>query len=829
MGVKIEASLGDAKIITLPMVRNFSTGGGHGPSDTLIEGDRKIATQKWQGHPPVDLRIIGKPQAPLREVVEPRYRGTAEFATRVRLPGMLYVKFLRSPYPRAAIRSLDSAEAEKMPGVHHVLTYRNAPKTNPLQIELMLQGDIVALVAAETEDQAEDAVEAIVVDYLDLPSVPNLASAESENAPDLREGKGNLLQFPASNPNHDPKASARWHHGNIEQGFTDSDIVREFSYYFGGGRVVPMQPYSGVAMWEGDKLTFWGHGQDIYPSREYLAGWLGIDKDNIRFIDKWNGGTFGGVGVRYSPFWGLVAHIAKVTGRPVKAVLSKAEELYSIANKPETFSKFKVGLKRDGKIHALRYEFHMIAGNVETVPQHLAGEVSKNQLELYTARVPHWEQVSYAYKSNTPMVACNRSCTQQEIKWAFEILIDEVAELAGHDPVRFRLANIAQPGYKLSPATDWHTELKKPETENGALTYDSFAVVEVLEESAKLFGWDKRNPKPGSMPGRFKRGMGVGMSQHHPVLQSYHEGEAAFHTERGIVWSADVEMDPTGRVILRSALPDSGTNHDTGMAILIAEMLGISSIDDIKLMWGDSDVAPSTDQWRAGNSCTVQGGAALVAAKKLRAELLDRASPKLGVDSVLLDLKDSTVFVKANPATSINAAELLGGASLRMHGEVKAVPGRALSKGAGACFVEVEVDTWTGQFRLIRVVYAHDAGKIINPFVAISDMEGSFMQSFQIATNAIPYDKEFPGQMHNSIAFLSFPIPTIMEFPDDITQVFIESLEPRWFYGYKGFSETSIGSVPGAIANAIYNATGVRVSHPISAERLLMGLKNDAR
>src|SRR5579871_4154437 len=207
MSYKIEPSLGNAKVITLPMVRNFSTGGGHGPGDTLIEGDRHIATEKWQGFPPVDLAIIGRPQVPLRDVVEPRYLGTAEFATRVRLPGMLYVKFLRSPYPRAAIRSLDTAAAEKVPGVHHVLTYRNAPKTNPLQIELMLQGDIVALVAAETEDQAEDAVEAIAVDYLDLPSIPNIAAAEAENAPDLREGKGNLLQLPAGNPNHDPKAS----------------------------------------------------------------------------------------------------------------------------------------------------------------------------------------------------------------------------------------------------------------------------------------------------------------------------------------------------------------------------------------------------------------------------------------------------------------------------------------------------------------------------------------------------------------------------------------------------------------------------------------------
>ena len=826
MTFKIEPSLGDTKIVTLPMVRNFSTGGGYGPQDTLIEGDRKIVTKKWQGHPPVDLAIIGKPQTPLREVVEPRYRGTAEFATRIRLPGMLYLKFLRCPYPHAAIRKLDTDRAEKMPGVHHILTYRNAPKTNPLRTELMMQGDIVAIVAAESEDLAEDAVEAIAVDYLDLPSVPNLVTAESDDAPDLREGKGNLLQLPRNNPNYHPQASGVWRHGDIDKGFAESDVVREFTYYFGGGRVVPMQPCSAVASWEGDKLTFWGHGQDIYPSRQFLSTWLGIPKDNIRFINKWNGGTFGGFGFRSNlPFWGLVANVAKAAGRPVKMMLTKAEELYSVQHKPETLSKFKVGLTKDGRIHALRYEFHMIAGVTDVPPIHVAGEVSKNQLELYTARTPHWEQVSYAYKSNTPVVGCTRSCTQQEVKWAFENLADELAEISGMDPLAFRLANVARPGDKLSPATDWHDEMKKPETEKGALTYDCFASVEVLEEGAKLFGWEKRNPKPGSAAGRFKRGMGLGISQHHPGNLSYHEGEASFHTEKGAIWSAAVEMEPDGRVILRSALPDSGTNHDTGMAILIAEMLGISSIDSIKLMWGDSDIAPPTEQWASGKTLTVQGGAALVAAEKLRNELIARAAKALEADPATLQLKDGVIRLKSDPQRSITAKELLEGKPLRMLGETRSVQGRSLAKGVGACFVEVEVDTWTGKFRVTRVVYSHDAGKVINPFVAVSDMEGSFLQSFQIATNTIPYDKEFPGQMHDNIAFLSFPIPTIMEFPDEITQVFIESLEPRGFYGYKGFSETSIGSVPGAIGNAIYNATGVRVSHPISAERILMGLK----
>jgi xanthine dehydrogenase molybdenum-binding subunit len=368
--------------------------------------------------------------------------------------------------------------------------------------------------------------------------------------------------------------------------------------------------------------------------------------------------------------------------------------------------------------------------------------------------------------------------------------------------------------------------MKKPELESGALTFDSFASVEVLDEGAKLFGWEKRNPKPGSAPGRFKRGMGLGMSQHHAGHMGYHEEEAPFRTERGTIYSADVEMDPTGRVILRSALPDSGTNHDTGMATVIAEMLGISSIDSIKLLWGDSDIAPPSAEWYGGLTLAVQGGAALVAAKKLRTELLHRAARKLDVDASTLELKDNVIRVKADPQASVTAAELLEGKSLRMHGETKMTGhGRALVKGIGACFVEVEVDTWTGQFRLTRVVYSHDAGKVVNPLIAGADMEGSFMQSFQIATNAIPYDKEFPGQVHNNIGFLSYPIPTIMEFPDEIEQVFVESLEPRWFYGYKSFSETSIGAVPGAIGNAIYNATGVRVSHPITAEGILMGLK----
>ena len=155
--------------------------------------------------------------------------------------------------------------------------------------------------------------------------------------------------------------------------------------------------------------------------------------------------------------------------------------------------------------------------------------------------------------------------------------------------------------------------------------------------------------------------------------------------------------------------------------------------------------------------------------------------------------------------------------------------GRALTRGVGACFIEVEVDTWTGNWRVLRTVYSHDVGLVVNPLVSEADMHGSLMESIQVTTEPIPWDREFPGTRHYSVGFLSYRIPTIMDIPESQTQVFIDSLEPRWFFGKKSFSETTIGAVPGALSNAVYNATGVRIrEHPITRDKIMAGLKAKA-
>src|SRR3989454_9218642 len=216
---KIEPKMESVIQVKLPMVRNFSTGGGHGPEDVLVEGDRKIVTKKWQGYPPVNLNVVGKPMPPLPEVAIPRFTGKAEYATRVRLPDMLHAKVLTCPHPHARIKNLDTSKAEKMPGVRYVLTYRNAPPTYPLPQELNFQGEVVAIVAAETEDLAEDAVEAIEVEYEVLPFAANLAQIMSPNAPDLSRGggqrRGNLTTSLAQ-------------YGDVENGFREADIIKEF-------------------------------------------------------------------------------------------------------------------------------------------------------------------------------------------------------------------------------------------------------------------------------------------------------------------------------------------------------------------------------------------------------------------------------------------------------------------------------------------------------------------------------------------------------------------------------------------------------------------------
>jgi CO/xanthine dehydrogenase Mo-binding subunit/aerobic-type carbon monoxide dehydrogenase small subunit (CoxS/CutS family) len=816
--------------IRMPMVRDYSTTGGHLPGDEVVEGSSKTVTKKWQGYPPENLKLLGKPLPPLPEVAIPRFTGKAQYASRVWFSDLLYVKFLTSPHPHAHIKDVDTSAAEKMPGVQHILTYRNAPKLRrpdvargrilpePLPQELNLQGEVVAIVAAETEDLAEDAASAIQVDYEVLPFASTLKDTMAADAPDLGHGKGNLIRHPAS-PKDFPHATWADQRGDIEQGLAEADVIKEFSYRFTGGVSVPMQPSGSVAKWDGDRLTIWGMGQGIYPPRATLAAALGIDASKIRFINKWNGCTFGAARMAAERFYPMIAHLAKVTGRPVKVMLPKDQELAQLQIKPETITNFRVGAKKDGRIVAISHEVFVSIGDLE-FGVHADGPGNAfNQLELYTSQVPHWRSTWCAYRTNTQRPGPSRSHIQQETKWSWENMMDEMADAFGIDPVQYRLMHIT----RLTPADTRHP-------------YESMPTVEVLQEGSKAFGWEKRNPVAGGATGRFKRGFGLGMSQHHGGNMGYHEGEEAYAklaAEPGAnIFSSELDLTADGNVTMKIALPDSGSNHGTALAHLVAEMLGFTTRDHVRLIWGDSDIAPLSDEWYGGRTITLQGAAICSAADRLRKDLLARAANLLKTDAAQLQMRDGVISSTEDPKkiTTFAALAKANNGLIRQTGRGTTGGERtALNKGVGACFVEVEVDTWTGNWRFVRAVYTHDTGLVINPLVSESDMVGSLVESTQVATDPIPWDREFPGTRHYSVGYLSYRLPTIMDIPKS-TQVYIDSLEPRWFYGVKSFSETSIGAVPGAISNAIYNACGVRIrEHPITREKIMAGLTAQRR
>ncbi len=810
-------------IVNQPAVRTFSTGGGHGPEDTLVEGDDKITIKKWQGYPPENLNLVGKPHPAMPDVAIPRYTGKALYSSRVLRPNTLHAKLLGSPHARAKVKSIDVSTAEKMPGVAFIMTRENSPKTYPMPEELFFQGEVVAFVAADTEDHAEDAIEHIKVEYEILPSATSLEQAMAPNPPDLSSSqhRGNVL-----------KTFFEW--GDVDQAFAKADVVKEFSYFFNGGIIFPFQPLTCVAEWENDKLTMWVLTQRSYLSRTVLAKALDIradavpiekrtyDKgqnvtvgDKVRVIDKWNGGSFGGADEAMDRINPWVAHLAKVTGKPVRLMLPKDQELPVLRVKPQNLTKFKVGATKDGQIGACVREFHVNVGSNPIGAGAAGGEGGGGRSELYLHTTPNWREVGYLYRTNTLRTGSSRSNSQQEFKWSWEQMMDEMAEALNMDPVKFRLLNTPHPGTKISIGQGGPTITPMPEMENGFLTYDCYAGPECLQEGAKAIGWEQRNPVAGGNAGRFKRGFGVGMNQHHAGRVGYHADEGGFtwvtSRERNSsgdntgseVYNAQLELTPEGKLILYHIQPDSGTNHDTSMSIQVSEILGYTTLDHVRIVWGDTDLVPVSPGWGSGLTTQLQGGAFCNAADRLRKELTKRAAQTLKVDAANLKLRDGVFTDKNDAKKTITFTDLVkaNNGSIKMLGAAchPSSIGRAMNRGVGSLFLEVEVDTWTGDWRVVKAAYSHDAGHVMNPALANADQCGSLLQCLGETTDSIPWDKEFPGTRHYSVGYLSYRIPTIMEAPEQ-TNIFINELGGRaGSCGSKGFAETSIGCPPGTL------------------------------
>jgi xanthine dehydrogenase molybdenum-binding subunit len=764
-----------------------------------------------------DLSIVGKSQK-LIDGVE-KATGSAKFTFDVQLPRMLHVKTLRSPHPHAVISNIDTSKAEKMPGVKAVLTHKNVPPVRLLPWGALITrgmfvldkrvrfvGDEVAAVAAVDEYTAQDALDLIEVGYEVLPAVFDPEEALKPGAVNIHpEGDG-------VNPPGNVCGPAPWtpwsvERGNVEQGFKEADHIFEDSYWGASTQAAALEPKGCVASWEGDRLTVWTAIQSPYELLYDMHRVLGVPMSKMKIINGFVGGGFGSKNENGRICF-IAALLAKMTGRPVRYVYTREEEFIAGRRKHAVKAHMKLGLKRDGTITALQGK---VVFDVGAYGCQGGGSViawGPGWLPTNTYRSPiKWELWDVA--TNLPTSGTMRGTATTSLSIFLESLVDKAATELGIGPLEIRLKNAMRPGDPV---------------DGGITKISSCGLDKCLKIGAEKIGWKNRK-QTGAAQGTKRRGIGVGM----------HVYDTGWWRA---ISSAIVKIQEDGSVNLFLGAVDFGQGFRTSAAQMAAEVLGVP-LESVRVTNNDTDAAPSAPPTAGSISVICVGPAVIRASEDAKRQLLRRASDKLGAGVDNLEVGNGRVYVKGDPGKWVPFGALCVDATIQpshppFPGET-APTGTIVGKGSneqpyfpytakqcGAHFAEVEVDMETGKVTPLKMVVVHDCGTPINPSVVEGQLEGA---SAMGVGYALSEEIVFDGEKMVNPSFMDFKFLTAKEMPD-IEPVIIDSYEQIGPFGGKGVGEGAIISTPSAIANAIYNATGVQLKErPMTPRRMLKALK----
>jgi len=741
-----------------------------------------------------ELKVIGKP-LPLNEGEE-KVSGKAEYSADIKLDGMLHAKMLASPHPHAIIKKIDISQAEAIDGVAGILTHENVPKnlfcpveTRPMLIlskQVRYVGEPVAVVAAETEEIADKALEAIKVEYEQLPAVFDPIEAAKPNAPKIH---------PISNiadPVEGEPLVAKW--GDVDKAFKEADIVVEKVFKTGAQHTMPMEPRACTANWDGDKLTAWVSTQFPHRVKDDLAEVLELPVSKLRVISHYFGGGFGGKKQEEYPL--MAALLSMRTKRPVKLEYSREEEAIVGRRRYSSIENIKLAAKKDGTLTAMRFETYY---NVGAYGNHVGGSLDLLVSTLYMYKLDNAVFEVYDVNTNLPTAQPFRGVPLPAYHFGVEQLVDQVAEKAGIDPIEVRLKNTYRTGDTMPPY--------------GA-KLSNFAIEECADEmiKASMFkdkwqGWNK----PIQVSGSKRRGIGVSLSMGWTDWQ--------FHRSAAIV---KVYPDGTAEIIVGSQ--DLGTGSNTTIQQITAEELGLP-MDKVKITTGNTEITP--DDWGACGSRTLYcaGTAAEKAAQKAREALINAACSHLGAAKEEVNFKDGEIQFKGK---SVPFSEIIKEPISVTHQNeppAEVAPFYYATYVGAAVFhvAEVEVDVETGEVQVLKYTAVQDVGKAINPLVVEGQVYGSVLQGLGFAlTEEMVLDEK--GGKYMNPSFLDYKIYDFQDAPD-IQTIAVESNEPTGPFGAIGVGEHCLNPVPGAVANAVYDAIGVRVlESPITPERVLKAL-----
>ena len=735
-----------------------------------------------------------------------KVKGQAQYLDDINLPGMLYAQILRSPHAHARIVKTDISGAAALPGVKAVLTEAecpgnrfgcDVPDTTILPTEkVRYAGEEVAAVAAINPKIARQALDLIKIEYEPLPAVFEPEAAMKADAPLIHADKpGNI-------------AKSYWiERGNYERELARCDHV--FEEEFTTPRVLPcyLEPFGVIANWEPDgRLSIYSGIQAAFQARSEIAKALGTSPSQISIKVPTIGGAFGGK-IWIRNFHPIIALLAKKAGRPVKYVMNRQEEF--VASRPRVAARIKVtlGMMKDGTMVCKAMQIVADNGAYSWAAPKVTLNMSMRTDCLYRFKATRTESC-LVYTNKTPTSGF-RGYGNSQSHFALESMINICSRKLGLDPLQVRLKNASRQG----------------DTTLHGWQLRSCGLGECLENAAAAITKD-RQPK-AEKGGRIKRGIGIACMNHV-------SGNRAGNNFDGS--SSMVRFQEDGKLMVYHGESDMGQGARTIFAMIAAETLGIP-VEDVIVMPLDTDVSPFCFGSYSSRVTTVGGKAVYLASLKVKEQLLDLAANLMDVPPELLEIKNGLVFTKSDPDRKLSVATLCQNA-------IRSKTTKALTayvaydpptQGADEDFygdyssaytyaaqcVEVEVDTQTGQVRVLRVAAAHDVGRVINPNGVRGQVFGGIAQGAGWALyENIVYEN---GEL-KTMSLRNYNMLTIHDMPA-VIPILVETHDPVGPYGAKGVGEPTLIPMAPAIANAIEDAVGVRIKKlPITAEDVFAAL-----
>ncbi|HSP10559.1 MAG TPA: molybdopterin cofactor-binding domain-containing protein [Candidatus Dormibacteraeota bacterium] len=743
-----------------------------------------------------DFSVVGKPLPKVDAAA--KVTGRAIYADDMLLPRTLHCRVLRSPHPHARILAVDTSAARRMPGVQAVITGHDLPVKFGIlpvtQDERALEhekvryvGDPIAAVAAIDEETAAAACDAISVDYEVLEPVMSIEDA-------LTAPKGERIQD-YGGPNNIHKLVAL-EFGEVEEGFARADHVREDVFFFQGNTHLPMEQHSAIATYVDGKVTLWSSTQVVHYVHRALSKVLELPMNRIRVIGASHGGGFGG---KTDPFAHeiIVCKLAMLTGRPVKCTLTREEVFYAHRGRHPVLMWVRTGATRDGRITAMHFRTALDGGAYGSYG--VASTFYTGALQTVTYDIPAYRFEGCRVFTNKPPCGPKRGHGTPQPRFALEVHLEKIAHDLGLDPAVMKRSNFIKP---MTRSVNW-------------LRITSCGLDECAERVIAASGYRHRTRRPG-------HGMGFAIS-------SYLSGAGT-----AIYWNdmphseVQIKVDRGGVTVYCGAM-DIGQGSDSVLATIVAEELGLQPAD-IRLVTADTDTTPIDLGSYSSRVTFMAGNAAIQAATKMRALLVEAAGSKMGCDASEVAVRAGRIGDFSFEEASMLAEARFG--TLTSAGSYKPPKIAGPYKGAGvgpspaysysACVVELEADARSGLIDVKKIWIAHDVGRAINPLLVEGQIEGSVYMGLG---EALMEEQAFRKGLHKWPSMLEYKSLTFLDMPEVETFI-VETVDPEGPYGAKEAGQGPLLPVPPALSAAVYDALGVWIDEvPVTPEKIVEALR----